>query len=86
MQNIRSYENFDRTNESSIYECGGISESAKEAIKSLCESVLCQEALDYHNDEDSSHTYEGYINECAGYIKECMGQAGYAPLIKPHAE
>jgi hypothetical protein len=92
MQNLIKYESFSgtnsglRENDEMTSECSGISEDAKEAIKSLCESMLCKEAEDYHNDPDDSHTYEGYINECSNYVKECMGQPGYAGLVKPHAE
>jgi hypothetical protein len=78
MQNLRKYENF-IGNYSSLGENNDMtsegmcmSEDAKEAMKSLCESMLCKEAEDYHNDSDDSHTYEGYMNECSNYIKECM--------------
>jgi hypothetical protein len=89
MQNLKKYENFTGNysilgeNNDMTSECMSMSEGAKEAIKSLCESMLCGEAEEYHNDSDDSHTYEGYINECANYIKECMGQPGYAGLDKP---
>lgn len=48
------------------------SENAKMAIKSLCENHLCNEGMDYENNENAEHTYEGYVNECMDYLRECM--------------
>ena len=88
MKNLKEYgshlTDFNLEESSEYSQC--MSEGARQAVKSLCESMLCKEAMDYHNDECEDHTYEGYINECMGYLKEAMGQAGYAPLVKPYAE
>jgi hypothetical protein len=85
MINLNSYENFLGINEMydvTVNEDMHISEEAKQAIKTICEGLLCKEALDYENDPDDSHTYEKYSNECAGYLKEVMGQSGYSGLMK----
>lgn len=85
MINLSSYESFFGLNEMydvTMNEGMHISEEAKQAIESICEGLLCKEALDYENDPDDSHTYEGYSSECAGYLKEIMGQSGYSSLIK----
>jgi hypothetical protein len=88
MKNLKEYgshlTDFSLDENSEYSQC--MSEDAKQAVKTLCEEMLCKEAMDYHNDAHENHTYEGYISECMGYLKEAMGQAGYAPLVKPHAE
>ena len=88
MKNLTDYQDFNsgRVEESISEASGCMSESAKEAVKNLCEELLCKEAEDYHNDSDASHTYEGYINECTQYLKEMMGQSGYQSLNKTYAE
>lgn len=89
MRNIHKYEDFFIPNKSvnEMYEdsYSAMSGGAKESLKSICEGLLCKEAEDYQNDDDNSHTYEGYIEECARYIKECMGRSGYASISKPNA-
>ena len=82
MENIKSYESFSSREikeSDSMYECG-MSDNAKMALESLCESMLCKEAEDYHNDENPDHTYEGYVKECMDYMREAMGHPGYASL------
>lgn len=94
MENLTPYEDFSiaRSAIEENYESMGhkmesaMSHQAMEALKQVCEGMLCKEAEDYHNDENEEHTYEGYVNECMGYIKEVMGNPGYATLVKPHAE
>lgn len=87
MKNLANYENFFLSEVSeSNSGCGCMSESAKKALEGLCKEMLCNEAQAYHDDMDESHTYEGYVDECAGYLKEIMGQAGYQSLTKTHAE
>lgn len=88
MRNLNRYEDFfSRKQVNEMYESSysAMSESAKESLKSICEGLLCREAEDYQNDEDNSHTYEGYTEECSRYIKECMGRSGYASISKPNA-
>ena len=88
MENLVSFENFgvDQVVESGCSSCSGMSEHAKLALESLCQEMLCKEAQAYHEDEDESHTYEGYVNECANYMREMMGQPGYQSLTKTYAE
>ena len=89
MTNLNTYEKFFEIKETydvTMNEVGCMSEEAKQAIKSICEGMLCQEALDYENDPDDSHTYEKYSNECANYLKKIMGQSGYSGLIKHQAK
>lgn len=88
MKNLTSYENHSKglsesymSNESSC-----MSEAAKEAVKKVCEEVLCKEADNYHNDSNEGHTYEGYVNECMGYMREAMGHSGYSSLHKSFAK
>jgi hypothetical protein len=52
-----------------------MSEDAKRAIKSLCESMLIHEAHGCNEDSDPDHTYESYLNECGQYMTECMMRA-----------
>ena len=88
MRNLIQFENFgpQELEESNCYSCSGMSEHAKLAIESMCEELLKKEAQDYHEDEDESHTYENYVNECSSYMKEIMGQPGYQALTKTYAE
>ena len=53
----------------------GLSDSSKLAIKRLCEAVLIHEAHTHDMSEDSTQTYEMYLNECYEYITECMMHA-----------
>lgn len=89
MKNLINYESFDlQTVQESdgCIECSAMSPAAMEAVKNVCEGLLCREAEDWHNDEDPEHTYEGYVNECAKYMTEMMGQPGYSSLNKTYAE
>lgn len=87
MKNIESYENFSLSPiAESCSACSAMTHDAKKALENLCQEILCREAHDYHNDPDESHTYEGYVNECAQYLKEMMGQPGYQSLTKTYAE
>lgn len=52
-----------------------MSEEAKRAIKAICEDLLIKEAQMCDEDQDSSHTYESYLNECGSYMTECMMEA-----------
>ena len=53
----------------------GLSDSSKLAIKRLCEAVLIHEAHTHDMSDDSTQTYETYLNECYEYITECMMHA-----------
>lgn len=53
----------------------GLSDSSKLAIKRLCEAILIHEAHTHDMSEDSTQTYETYLNECYEYITECMMHA-----------
>jgi hypothetical protein len=59
-----------------------MSEKAKALLKEACEACLIKEAEEYENDPHESHTYEGYMNECASYLREMMGNKGYSDLTK----
>jgi hypothetical protein len=59
-----------------------ISDQAKSVLEKACEECLLKEAEDYENDENESHTYEGYTNGCISYLKEMMGNRGYSSLVK----
>lgn len=59
-----------------------MSEEAKRAIKSICEDILIKEAQMCDEDQDSSHTYESYLNECGSYMAECMAEAAANLQIK----
>lgn len=89
MRNLLEFENF---HSNSLDEgegctaCKAMSPAAMEAVKNLCEGMLCGEAQAWHDDEDPEHTYEGYINECGKYMAEMMGQPGYQSLTKTYAE
>lgn len=52
-----------------------LSDSSKLAIKRLCEAVLIHEAHTHDMSDDSTQTYETYLNECYEYITECMMHA-----------
>lgn len=90
MENIKTYERFndfidenwdaDKQNESCM------SEKAMHKMKKLCKKHLMNEANEYHNDMDETHTYEGYIAECQSMLKEILGQPGYSGMEKPEAE
>ena len=88
MKNLIQFENFGQQGleESTCSSCSGMTEHAKLAIESLCEELLKHEAQKFHDDEDESHTYEGYVNDCSSYMKEMMGQPGYQSLTKSYAE
>lgn len=100
MENLKDYSYFQTSGiyeeESEFIEVKGgeipkdnkdaMSNHAKESLKEICENILCREADQYDEDDDDAHTYEGYVNECMTYLKEAMGQSGYSPIIKPHAE
>lgn len=51
------------------------SENAKMAIKSICEEYLCKEGMEYDQNENEEHTYEGYAKACMEYLNECMMEA-----------
>ena len=53
----------------------GLSDSAKQAIKRICEEVLIHEAHHHDMTDDESQTYESYLTECHEYLMECMMQA-----------
>jgi hypothetical protein len=59
-----------------------MSEKAKALLREACEACLIKEAEEYENDPHESHTYEGYMNECASYLREMMGNKGYSSLHK----
>ena len=90
MKNLQPYEIYGsediQENYGMMGESSCMSEAAKANMKKICEDYLAKEAAEYHNDDDTEHTYEGYVAECGKYLMECMGQAGYAGLDKPHAE
>ncbi len=52
------------------------SESAKNAMKKMCNEMLHNEAAKWHEDKNEAHTYEGYVTEamkCMNeYMNECM--------------
>lgn len=50
----------------------GLSDSAKQAIKRICEEVLIHEAHKHDMTDDESQNYESYLNECHEYLMECM--------------
>jgi hypothetical protein len=58
-------------------EGAGCSDNAKMVIESMCNDHLVKEAVDYHEDEDDAHTYEGYVQACMEYLKECMMKEGW---------
>ena len=90
MKNLQPYEIYGsediQENNGMMGESSCMSEAAKANMKKICEEYLAKEAAQYHNDDDTEHTYEGYVAECGKYLMECMGQAGYAGLSKPYAE
>ncbi len=51
-----------------------LSTDVQDSIKKLCEEMLHPEAKAYHDDEDTAHTYNGYIKECKSYLRECMNE------------
>jgi hypothetical protein len=51
------------------------SENAKMAIKSICEEYLCKEGMEYDQNENEEHTYEGYSKACMEYMSQCMMEA-----------
>ena len=53
----------------------GLSDSSKLAIKRLCEAVLIHEAHIHDMSDDSTQTYETYLNECYEHLTECMMHA-----------
>ena len=59
-----------------------MSEKAKALLREACEACLIKEAEEYENDPHESHTYEGYMNQCASYLREMMGNKGYSSLQK----
>lgn len=59
-----------------------MSEKAKALLREACEACLMKEAEEYENDPHESHTYEGYVNQCASYMKEMMGNKGYSTVQK----
>jgi hypothetical protein len=50
----------------------GLSDSAKQAIKRICEDVLIHEAHTHDMTPDETQNYESYMNECHQYLMECM--------------
>lgn len=52
-----------------------LSESAKAAIKQVCETVLIKEAHVYETSEDENQTYETFLKECTHYMAECLIRA-----------
>jgi hypothetical protein len=60
-----------------VSEGSGCSDNARMMIESMCKEYLVREAMEYHEDEDDSHTYEGYVHECMSYLKECMMNEGW---------
>jgi hypothetical protein len=73
MKPTLSYKDF--LIESNCSEC--MSESVKEKMKEMCENHILREAMEYHDDHDPEHTYEGYVKECISYMNEILGSAGY---------
>jgi hypothetical protein len=53
----------------------GLSDSSKLAIKRLCEAILIHEAHTHDMSDDSTQTYETYLNECYEHLTECMMHA-----------
>lgn len=53
----------------------GLSDSAKQAIKRICEEVLIHEAHKHDMTDDETQNYESYLNECHEYLMECMMSA-----------
>lgn len=51
-----------------------LSTEVQDSIKKLCIEMLHPEAKKYHDDEDTAHTYNGYIKECKSYLRECMNE------------
>jgi hypothetical protein len=52
-----------------------LSESAKEAIKRVCNEVLIKEAHVYETSVDPNQTYETFLRECTHYMAECLIRA-----------
>jgi hypothetical protein len=73
MKPTLSYKDF--LVESNCSEC--MSEAIREKIHEVCKTHILREAMEYHNDDDPGHTYEGYVNECMSYMNEILGSAGY---------
>lgn len=65
-----------------VQEGSCMSEKAKALLREACEDCLIKEAEEYENDPHESHTYEGYMNQCASYLREMMGNKGYSSLQK----
>ena len=59
-----------------LSEGAGCSSEAKAMIESMCNEYLIQEGMAYQEDEDDSHTYEGYTQACMEYLKSCMTKEG----------
>ena len=71
-----------RLDEYIMQEGSCMSEKAKALLENACKECLIKEAEEYENDPHESHTYEGYMNECASYLREMMGNKGYSDLHK----
>ena len=50
------------------------SESAKNAMKKMCNEMLHNEAAKWHEDSNEAHTYESYMNEAMKHMNECMNE------------
>jgi hypothetical protein len=48
------------------------SESTKKAMESMCNEMLHNEAVKWHEDKNEAHTYEGYIAEAMKCMNEYM--------------
>jgi len=53
----------------------GLSDSAKLAIKRMCEAYLIHEAHGHDMTPNESQNYASYMNECYQYMTECMMRA-----------
>jgi hypothetical protein len=72
MKNVISFDNF--LNEAKINpkKQFGLTTQVQDSIKNLCESVIHENAMACHENDDKSQTYEKYIKECGSYMNECM--------------
>lgn len=73
MKNVRDFTEFVTEAKINPKKQFGMTTQVNDSIKSLCESTLCKEAKSYHEDDDPSHTYEGYVGICSDHLKKCMG-------------
>ena len=74
MKNVTSFDDFLNEKKVNTKKEYALSHKVQDSIKKLCESMLHEEAKKWHEDDDKSHTYEGYMNEAKDCMNECMNE------------